>query len=368
MRGLRPGLLERGREQRKVRDEVFDGTLPYERFVDEWRGVARGTIVLGDAIVPGYPSIPRILRLDPGLREHFAAPVFVEDKVDGYNVRIFRHGDGLLAATRGGLLCPFTTDRLPDLLDTRIFGDHPDLVLCGEVAGPDNPYMEGCPPDIRHDVRLWIFDIGRRGQPEFLPHAEKLHLGERYALPLAHVYGRFGTDDLLALRDLLVRVNEEGREGVVLKEDAPRDRRAKYVTSNSSVYDVGVGSESLLQLAPEYFTGRILRLVLFLDEAGLDPDDELHARLGRAFLGGVVAKVRQYRTEGRVYHTYRCRFREERNARAFLDHMQRVLGHAHVSFRNLDHRDGRWLLEFDKELPRMTGLFHHLFGGGTVFD
>lgn len=369
MRGLRPGLLERAREQRKVRDETFDDAVPYERFIDDWQGVVRGTIAIGDAIVPGYPSIPRILRLDPGIREFFGAPFFAEEKIDGYNVRIFRHGDRVLAATRGGLLCPFTTDRLPDLVDTRVLADEPDLVLCCEVAGPDNPYMEGCPPDIHHDVRLWLFDIGRRGEQGFLPHAARMRLVERYALPTVRDFGRFGGADLPRLRELMVRLNEEGREGVVLKEDAPRDRRAKYVTSNSAVYDVDVGSESMLQLAPEYFTGRILRLALFLDELGLPPDADLRSRLGAAFLEGVSAKVRQYRAEGRVYHTYRCRFREERSARRFLAHMQRVLGHAHVSGRRLERdEDGRWLLEFDKELPRMTGLFHHLFGGGAVFD
>jgi putative ATP-dependent DNA ligase len=155
---------------------------------------------------------------------------------------------------------------------------------------------------------------------------------------------------------------------VVLKEDAPRDRRAKYVTSDSSVYDIGVGSEGLLQLPPEYFTGRILRLVLFLDEIGRAPDDDLHRRLGRAFLGGVLDKVHQHRDEGRVYHTYRCRFREEHNARRFLAHMERVLGHVHVTAHRLNREGDYWLLEFDKELPRMTSLLRHIYGGGSVYD
>jgi len=368
-RGLRPGTLERARALRKVRDEQYEDVLPYVRFVDDWQGLTRGTLVVGGATVPGYPGIPRILRLDSGIREQFdGGAFFVEDKVDGYNVRVFREGDRVLAATRGGLVCPFTTDRLPDLLDCSVLADDPDLVLCGEVAGPDNPYMEGTPPDIDRDVRFFLFDIGRRGERGFLPHREKMRLVERYGLPAARVYGRFDRDEHAPVRDLLARLNEEGREGVVLKEDGPRDRRAKYVTSNSSVYDIGVGSESLLQLAPEYFTGRILRLALFLDEVGLSPDDDLRRRLGDALLAGVVDKVRQYQAEGRVYHTYRCRFRQEPNARRFLRHMERVLGHVHVTGHRLTREGEYWLLEFDKELPRMTSLLQHIFGGGSVFD
>lgn len=361
------GFGERAREKRKTRDESFVG-VDYVRFVDDWRDFRRGTIVLGDVVVHGYPGIPRIFRLDSGVLQQFHAPVFAEEKVDGYNVRVFRHGDRILAATRGGLLCPFTTDRLPDFVDPRVFDDHPDLVLCAEVAGPENPYMEGCPPYVTEDVRLYVFDVGRKGEAHFLPHAEKCALVDRYGLPSAEVYGRYRHDEIDRLRALLTRLNRDGHEGVVLKEDGPRDHRAKYVTSDSSIYDIGIGSESLLQLPAEYFTGRLLRLALFLDEEGLPADDDLHRRLGRAFLAGVSSKVRQFHEEGRVYHEYRCRFREEANARLFLDHMHRLLGHVHVVSRRLERVGPHWVLDFEKEFPRMTGLFHHLFGGGCVLD
>ncbi|MGA7800826.1 MAG: RNA ligase [Gammaproteobacteria bacterium] len=360
--------LEQALQARKARRAVFDG-LDYLLFSDDYRDVPRGTAVFDGEVVYGYPRIGRILALNPALAEQFAGPFWIEEKVDGYNVRIARLRDRMVALTRGGFICPFTTDRLPDLLDLAVFEREPDLVVCGEVAGPDNPYMESSAPFVPEDVQLFVFDFMRRNQAAFVPQAEKHALIERFGLPSVQAFGRFGPTDVDAIRTILRELNGQMREGVVFKEDGPAGRRAKYVTSNSSISDIRTTAYSILELPPEYFISRILRLALFLDEQGLERSSALDERLGAAFLDGLVDGLRQFHAEQKVYHTFRCRFRERRNAQHMVTHLKRAATkHVHLSQRALRREGDYWVLEFDRVYPTLNGLLQQLLSGGLLFD
>ncbi len=85
----------------KARYESYRGS-DYLRLTDNFRGTPRGSIAMRGHIVHGYPSIGRILRLDTGLNQHFQAPFWLEEKVDGYNVRVVCIDEQVLALTRGG--------------------------------------------------------------------------------------------------------------------------------------------------------------------------------------------------------------------------------------------------------------------------
>ncbi len=85
--------------RRKARPIQAEGCA-YVGFTDAFRGVPRGTAVFADAVVYGDPQIGRILALQPGLAEQFPAAFWMEEKVDGYNVRVFRSGERILALTR----------------------------------------------------------------------------------------------------------------------------------------------------------------------------------------------------------------------------------------------------------------------------
>jgi putative ATP-dependent DNA ligase len=358
-----PGALTQGTAER-----IQLGRWAYVRFAAPHRGIPRGTAVFADAVIWGYPEIGRLLRLDSGLRRQFRAPFWVEEKVDGYNVRLFQAQGDVLALTRRGYLCPFTTDRLPDLLDLRVFAERPDLVLCAEVAGPDNPYTESSPPYVTEDVRLFVFDVMRKDAPQLLPQAERLQLLQAYGLPGVPQYGRYEVGDVEALKALLRRLDAEGREGVVLKEDGPEPRRAKYVTGSTTLRDLQTTAAAMAQLPPEYYTQRLLRLALFLDEHDMAGRRQLAGALGEGLIEGLLQAVRQYRHHGKVLRTFRCRFRQEANAALFTRSLRRLLGEAQVQLRGLRQEGAFYVLEFDKILPRATGVFAQLLGGGLVFD
>ncbi|HKK14737.1 MAG TPA: RNA ligase [Gammaproteobacteria bacterium] len=359
---------EKALEARKARRGRFEG-LGYVHFTDDHEGVTRGTVAFEGTVIHGYPHIGRVLALRQGLREQFPRPFWVEEKIDGYNVRIARVQSRVVALTRGGFICPFTTDRLPDLMDLSVFEAEPDLVVCAEVAGPDNPYLESSAPFVPEDVRLFVFDLMRTNAPGFVSHAEKAELAARFDLPRVTVFGRFGAGDVEAIQTIVKDLNEQMREGVVFKEEAPDGRRAKYVTSNSGISDIRTTAYSLLELPAEYFIGRVLRLVLFMDEQGLEHSRTLDGRLGAAFLDGLMGAIRQFHAEGKVYQTFRCRFRERRNAQLMVSHLKRAGGtHVHLSQRALRQEGGYWVLEFDRVYPTLNGLLQHLLSGGLVFD
>lgn len=364
MSGIGPDIQEQAVQERKARRDRF-GKLAYLRFTDDWQQIPRGTVVAHSRTVYGYPSIGRILALETGLREQFNGPVWAEEKVDGYNVRIFRAGDQILAATRGGFICPFTTDRVPDFLDPVLFEDHPDLVVCAEIAGPDNPYLEGCPPYVHEDVRLFVFDLMRQDDPAFLPQAEKLDLVQRYRLPAVEVFGRFEPDAAGPIREIVRELDEGGREGLVFKEDTPRGKRSKYVTGASDVQDIRAMSDVLLEVPAEYFTNRLLRLALYIREHGEDTGPTLDRAVGAAFLQGLRDAVDQAQNERRVAHTFRCRFRERANAEQFVRHLKRIQGKkVNMAHPEIRPEGDYWLLTFEKLFPRMgETLAHHLAGG-----
>jgi putative ATP-dependent DNA ligase len=362
-----PELFQQALGRHKARWEEH-GELRYLRLTDDFRGHAKGTVRLGERLIPGYPHIGRIYRLEQGLAQQFTGPFDAEEKIDGYNVRIFRHGDRVLALTRGGYVCPFTTDRIPELLTLEPLEREPDLVLCAEVAGPDNPYAIGTPPFVQEDVRAYVFDLMRLDRAGFLPHADKLQRLARYGLPAPSYFGRFTAGDWPRIRDILVELDAEGREGVVFKEDRPEGHRTKYVTRNSGIFDIAVRSSDVVELPGDFFTGRILRMALFMDDTGLARDADMDRRLGKAFLDGLFESVQGFKASGGVFHTFRCRFRERANAEIFVSHLSAILGHTHLWQRRLEPDGDHWVLEFDKEVPKLTGLLHQLFRGDSLVD
>jgi len=366
---IEPELVKQALKSKKVRSEEAFG-LEYLRFNDDFKDIPRGTAIFKDFVVWGYPHIGRIFVLETGLKEQFKAPFWVEEKVDGYNVRIFKYGDGYYALSRGGFICPFTTDRLPDLIDLKVLDENPELVICAEVAGPENPYIEESPPFVKEDVRLFVFDFMRKNEPGFLSHREKVELIERYGLPSVQILGRFTSsdEDIKKIKEILRRFDEEGREGVVFKEDSPENRRAKYITSYANLMDIKVNAKNMLQLPPEYYTNRILRIVLFMLEEGIERNQHLYEELGRAFIDGLFEAIEQYKKEHKVYRTFRCRFRKKENALALLELLSKTSKHIQVKQRRLEPENGYWRLEFDKIYLNMTGLLGHLLKGGLVYD
>jgi putative ATP-dependent DNA ligase len=153
---------------------------------------------------------------------------------------------------------------------------------------------------------------------------------------------------------------------VVFKDE--EGRRAKYITSYANLNDIRVTAKNMLQLPAEYYTNRLLRIVLFMEEEGIERTDHLYRELGRAFIEGLFEAIEQFKREHKVYRTFRCRFHKKENAIALMDLLHRTSRHIQVIERSLEKEGSMWVLTFDKVFLNMTGLLGHLLSGGLVFD
>ncbi|MCG6969267.1 MAG: RNA ligase [Gammaproteobacteria bacterium] len=343
--------------------------LHYVRFVDNYHGICRGTAVFDDLVVYGYPSIGRVLSLQSGLSSQFQAPFWMEEKVDGFNVRIFKLNNRILALSRGGFICPFTTDRITDFIDAGVFEHQPSSVLCGEVVGPDNPYMDGEVPYIKEDIQFFVFDIGAINETRLAAYSEKAALIDQYQLPSVPRFGRFEMKDLSQIRDILLQLNEDYREGVIFKEDSRRDHRAKYTTANINIADIQSGANTMFDLPPEYFINRLARLALFMDDHDIANTQALQQQLGNAYMEGLLFAVRQLHAHHKVFRTFRCRFHERENAVKLLARLNEAGNHVQITMHDLSlDSSGYWLLEFDKVFAKSSGTLSSSLKGSLLFD
>ncbi|MGD9896491.1 MAG: RNA ligase [Candidatus Methylacidiphilaceae bacterium] len=352
--------------EKKAKRESFE-QWEYIRLLHDWHGWPRGTLLAAGNIIPGYPKIGRVQTL-AGIPSLFHGPFWIEEKIDGYNVRIFRAGDALFAATRGGLVCPFTTDRLTDLIDPAVFSAQPDLILCGEVTGPETPYVEGTSPLVPQGVGFFLFDLMRQGAAGFFPVEERRKLADSFGLPSVPFYGRCDPEELGLLREVVRRLDAQEREGVVLKKDSPRSLRAKYVTGSAELSDIASMAQRYLDVPSEYFTERILRLALFLEDMEITDREEWHHRLGRAFLSALRERIAAAR-QGRCVGSFCCRFHLRQSAVRLLDSLGQIRGHeGETRLVSLHEEGGTWVLRFEKLYRSTTGFLRNALGGSLRFD
>lgn len=84
-------------------------------FKKEFKGIEKGTVIfLNDNldVVRGYPKTYRAITLYPTIKKHFIDKVVIEEKLNGYNIRIVKIDGEVYALTRSGYICPFTTKKL----------------------------------------------------------------------------------------------------------------------------------------------------------------------------------------------------------------------------------------------------------------
>ena len=280
-----------------VTEERTYEDVHYVRVTDDTPTYPRGTVVFPHLVdsrgqtftVWGYPRTLRIYVLERGVRRYFKEqPFFVEEKIDGYNVRLVWAHDRLLALTRGGFVCPYTTEWASLWAEhmglEEFFRDHPDLVLCGEAVGA-SPYNAQDLYDLPPGLHFYLFDI-LRPDGAFLPPDEKYLLAARYAIPTVPQFGQYSLARLGDLKDLLLDLNARGREGVVMKSPTG-ERVVKFVTPFADLADIRDNLILLYDVDTGFYTNRLLRVALFVQEFGLDPN-EYALRIGESVLRGLA--------------------------------------------------------------------------------
>jgi len=303
-----------------------------------------GTVIyLGDEteVIRGFPKIRRTLLLSPTIQEHFRDRVAVEEKMNGYNVRITCLSSGeTVALTRGGHICPFTTRKAQELLDlSEFFREHPELVICGEMVGRDNPYVSQDYPEVG-PLGFRVFDLREKNTNRPLPVEERRALLDSYGLPNVRLFGIYSIEDAASkVAEIIRALGREGREGVVMKDPSMDLPPLKYTSSQAHARELAYAFSYPFDFGRPFFFSRVIRegfQAYELDESD-DETRERARRLGEAIIYPMLDRIKSISAGEAAYEDTVIDVEDREAAEEFVRHLVR-LG---VSATLADYSDGR---------------------------
>ncbi|WP_129115529.1 RNA ligase [Halegenticoccus tardaugens] len=336
------------------------------RFLPDGRqSVPRGTALFDGVVVRGFPKISRTLVLDPGVPRHFDGAFAVEEKLNGYNVRIVRIDGETLAFTRGGLVCPFTTRKVESLLDLdAFFDDDPSAALCGEMIGPENPYTAHEYSGV-DSLAFRAFDVRDRATGEPLPVRRRRRFCERHGVPQVPPLGVFEPESSAAKVAEIVRgLDAEGREGVIMKS-LDGTRLLKYTTSAANRGDLAYAFSLPFDHGREFVFRRLVREAFQTVEwEETDADEEQRAReLGESILAPMVDTIRRVRDSEVVGERHRVRGTPE-EIDELLDHLRDQS--LRIAVEDDRTADGERVVTFSKQMRATTDQTRAYLDGTVV--
>ncbi len=242
----------------------------------------------------GYPKIRRALLLHPTIKKHFGSrEVLLEEKMNGYNVRIVKIGENLYAITRRGLICPYTTEKARILIDDEFFKDYPNYMLCCEAVGKASPYV---PTDVYgiETLDFFLFDVRDEKTNKPITIDEKKEIAEKYNLRMAEILATVSADDIEKMRDVLEKLNRNRREGVVFKDMKMELNPLKYTTSYANQSDLMYAFRFFGEYGRDFMLSRVVREAFqsFEFEEGEKEFNERCFRLGRAILEPMIESIK----------------------------------------------------------------------------
>lgn len=296
------------------------------RFEKTASGVEAGTAIFDNGeIVFGYQKIRRALMLAPALRRQFSDMVAVEEKMNGYNVRVASIDGDVMALTRGGFICPYSTEVARRLLPEEIFEDHPEIVLCGEMVGPENPYV---PKDIypTDSIDFYLFDISAKSNKSTLGVHKTHEFAEEYGIKATALFGEFKVESAYEpIVRIVKQLGRKRREGVVIKDPENRAMPIKYTSSESNCIDLEAAFRYYNDYALDFFVSRAVREG-FQSVEWNESDEERRTRaqrIGESILLPLVDTVNRKKSGEQIVQQVQIRVKSLQTARDFEYHLRR---------------------------------------------
>ena len=257
-------------------EELTYKTIPYERIKKNFGGFNYGEILLVDKIIPQYPSIYRCYNFRKALQNHYheTEQFIVEEKMDGYNVRIVCHSGEILCFTRGGFVCPYTTEIIEKYPEIREFlVKNPDKILCAEMIG-ENPYNTLSIRMYGPEPKLFIFDImtlkdvtcKSRKRSFLISTHEKMAIFKQYQFNKVPVLGKFTPRQYKTLKSLILQLNEERKEGIVIKPLETSKKYIKYATPYADIEAITDHMTKSFECDTAHFRKRLFLIASYLLE------------------------------------------------------------------------------------------------------
>ncbi len=344
-----------------VKSKIFDDIVDAYRLEKKFGPYEEGTVIIkgtdGLKVVRGFPKIRRILFIETGLKRHFGdREIVLEEKMNGYNVRIVKIGSRIYAITRGGLICPYTTEKARERINDAIFSEYPNLMLCCEAVGKASPYVadqygiEG--------LEFFLFDI--RDCKSNLPVSihDKVKIAKKFGLKTVEILKVCRTDEVEEIKKVILDLNKRKREGVVFKEPEMKIEPLKYTTSFANCNDLAYAFKYFEEYARDFMLARIIREAFQAFEFGNGDDRAL--QIGKAVLKSVES-IERVRKGEEVLEISELVFSSKETYEAFKLHMK-LLG---INFRELEIRkmDERLKVVIAKVMRATTDRIKSLLEG-----
>ncbi len=309
-------------------------------------------------IIPKFPHIKRIFSLEAGFKHLGLDKVWVEEKVDGYNLRVIQHNGELFAFTRGGVLCPFSTEKIRQIDGLySFFEEYPNAIVNGEMAGPHNPYITQYPPYVNEDVRFFVFDMMVNSR--FVEVERRIELVNQFGLDSVR---SFGLLDLDGVKDV-VKEHYADMEGIVLKSPN-RKLAVKYVFPDSDIDDIRVAIKIFPEVRAGYYLQRLVRTSIFLKENGIDPN-KYYGMVGQSFLNGLFEIVDNVKSGGEVYEDFTIIVNNPKTA---YDLVELLAEHVKVDVVDIKNYKGRYMITIRKFYPDATRYWRERLHGKMFVD
>jgi putative ATP-dependent DNA ligase len=271
---------------------------PALQFKKDVGNIEAGTVIYINEnieVIRGFPKIRRTLILFPTLKNYFKDKVTIEEKMNGYNVRIASVDGKIVALTRRGYVCPYTTKKAAQILDLGdFFDDNPHLVICGEMVGTDNPYVSHFYEEIG-SLGFRVFDLRQKNSNKPLPLKDKYKILEKYGLPSVRVFGTFDVKDApQKITELIKGIGDENREGIVIKDPEMEINPLKYTSSRAHDEELSYAFTYPFDFGKDFFFSRVIREGFQAYEMGENQKElqDRARRLGEAILFPMVNTIR----------------------------------------------------------------------------
>lgn len=275
-------------------------------------------------IIRGFPKIRRTLMLSPTLENHFKDKIAIEEKMNGYNVRIASIGDEIIAITRRGYVCPYTTKKALEIMNLKdFFKDNPDLVICGEMVGTENPYVSHYYEEIG-DIGFRVFDIRKKISNEPMSIKEKRELLKKYDLPVVRLIGIYEVKEAPSIiKKVIKEIGSAGREGIVIKDPSMKISPLKYTSSEAHDDELRYAFTYPFDFGRDFFFSRVIREGFQAFE--MDEDEEKlqkrSHRLGEAILYPMVDTIKNVASGNSAGEDLIIDAEDEEEAEEFLHYL-----------------------------------------------
>ncbi len=327
---LPPSRLQELVEKRNLQQNWDEYNNIY-RFEGHVPNLEDGTVLIDKSgsfeLIRGFPKINRAMLLGPAVKKKFGEidSVAVEEKMNGYNVRVIDYKSKLIAFTRSGHVCPYSTERVQKFLKRDFFLDHPDIIVYGEMVGPENPYVQKYVYNIE-SLKFFVFDMRYKDSGEALPVHKRRELAEEYDFDQVILFGEFSISEAPEkITEIIKELGKKGHEGVVIKDPEMVLQPIKYTCSESNCSDLHHAFKFYNETGRDFLFSRVVRegFQSYEWEENEENFQKRCLRLGESLLTPMKKTIAQVQAGQRISDDFKIRVGDRETIHKFSSYLQR---------------------------------------------